>query len=80
MPDYEDGLYEIKGRVAIATLNRPEKMNALSHRLRGELLDALTTAEADENVRAVIIRGCGALLFGRLRPHAQRASGGERIR
>lgn len=57
--EYEDILYESKGRIAIVTLNRPEKMNALSHRLRGELFHALKAAEADAAVRAIIIRGAG---------------------
>jgi enoyl-CoA hydratase/carnithine racemase len=41
------------------TLNRPEKRNALSHRLRGELFAALRAADADRDVRVVIIRGAG---------------------
>ena len=59
MPEYEDILYETRGRLAIVTLNRPEKMNALSHRLRAELFDALKVAEADDGVHVVIIRGAG---------------------
>jgi len=59
MTEYEDILYETKGRLGIVTLNRPEKMNALSHRLRAELFDALKVAEADEGVHVVIIRGAG---------------------
>jgi enoyl-CoA hydratase len=57
--EYRDVLYETKGRLAIVTLNRPEKMNALSHRLRGELFDALKTAEANPDVRVIIVRGAG---------------------
>src|SRR5713101_5620051 len=57
--DYRDVLYETKGRLAIVTLNRPEKMNALSHRLRAEMFDALKTAENDPGVRVAIIRGAG---------------------
>jgi enoyl-CoA hydratase len=41
------------------TLNRPKKRNALSHRLRGELFAALRAADADPDVRVVIIRGGG---------------------
>ena len=41
------------------TLNRPEKRNALNHALRGELLDALRTADADPAVRVSIVRGAG---------------------
>jgi enoyl-CoA hydratase len=41
------------------TLNRPEKRNALSNALRGELFEALHDAEADDNVHVTIIRGAG---------------------
>lgn len=41
------------------TLNRPKKRNALSHRLRGELFAALRAADADPDVRVIIIRGGG---------------------
>ncbi len=41
------------------TLNRPDKRNALSHPLRGAVLDALRSADADPDVRVMIIRGAG---------------------
>jgi enoyl-CoA hydratase len=41
------------------TLNRPEKRNALNHTIRGELLHALETGDADRDVRVQIIRGAG---------------------
>ena len=41
------------------TLNRPHKRNALSHRLRSELFDALRAADADPAIRVVVIRGAG---------------------
>jgi enoyl-CoA hydratase len=41
------------------TLNRPTKRNALSHRLRTELFAALRTADANREVRVVVIRGAG---------------------
>ena len=41
------------------TLNRPEKRNALSNELRGELFDALRRADGDETVRVSIVRGAG---------------------
>lgn len=42
------------------TLNRPEKRNALNHQLRGELMHALQAADADPNVRVMIVRGAGS--------------------
>ncbi len=41
------------------TLNRPEKRNALSNELRGELFDALRAADRDDTVRVMIVRGAG---------------------
>jgi enoyl-CoA hydratase len=40
-------------------LNRPDKRNALSNALRGELFDALRKADADPNIGAIIIKGNG---------------------
>ena len=42
------------------TLNRPKKRNALSNPLRTELFDALHRADADREVRVVILRGAGS--------------------
>jgi len=56
---YDNLLYEIEDRVATITLNRPEKVNALSYALRLELYDALKTAERDTDVGCIIIKGAG---------------------
>jgi enoyl-CoA hydratase len=42
------------------TLNRPEKRNALSNALRGELFTALHAADVDREVRVIVIRGAGS--------------------
>ena len=47
-----------RGRARI-TLNRPEKLNALSRRLQGELATALRDADEDNRVHSIIIRGAG---------------------
>lgn len=47
------------GRVARITLNRPEKMNALSQELLFELTDALHDLEADASAHVIILRGNG---------------------
>ncbi len=47
------------GRVGRITLNRPEKMNALSQELLFELNDVLHDLEADDSVRVIILRGAG---------------------
>ena len=41
------------------TLNRPEKRNALNHALRGGILEALREADADPEIRVMIVRGAG---------------------
>ena len=41
------------------TLNRPEKRNALSNPLRGELFAALEAADRDPEVRVIVLRGAG---------------------
>lgn len=47
------------GAVLTLTLNRPEKRNALNDVLVQALKDALVAADADENLRAIVIRGAG---------------------
>jgi methylglutaconyl-CoA hydratase len=48
-----------QGVIRIIELNRPEKRNALNDELISELKSALREADADESVRAVVIRGAG---------------------
>jgi enoyl-CoA hydratase/carnithine racemase len=52
-------LFEKLGAVARITLNRPEKLNALSGELLGELSACLEQARNDDEVRAVILTGAG---------------------
>ena len=59
MDDYGDVTYEVKDRVGIITLNRPEKLNALSNALTAGMAKALTDAQEDQEVRAVIVTGAG---------------------
>lgn len=53
-------IYTIEGAVALLTLNRPEKRNALNDALIHALKDALRDADHDENVRVIVITGAGA--------------------
>jgi enoyl-CoA hydratase len=57
--DFETILYEKEGGKARITLNRPEKLNALSMRLQRELNTALWEADNDAAVHVIIIRGAG---------------------
>jgi enoyl-CoA hydratase len=50
---------EVIDGIAVITLNRPEKMNALTGAMVQDLLSALEGAEADPSVHAAVIRGAG---------------------
>ena len=52
-------LFEQREHVARITLNRPEKLNALSGELLTELVAAFDRAAADDDVRAVVLTGSG---------------------
>src|SRR5580658_2393526 len=56
---YEAILYETRGPVAIITLNRPERLNAIGAAVREEVHQAIETAHQDDTVRAAIITGAG---------------------
>ena len=56
---YDYLIYEALERVARITLNRPEKLNALSIGLQTEIVHAAKAAEADPEIHAVILRGAG---------------------
>ena len=60
---YQELIYEVDDRVAILTLNRPERMNALSKRLVDETIAAIAEADADGEVRVIIITGAGGKAF-----------------
>jgi enoyl-CoA hydratase len=51
--------YEVDGHIARIWLNRPHKMNSVSQQLLQELDEARVRAEADDNVRVMVIRGRG---------------------
>lgn len=57
--DYRNLICEIKGKVNYITLNRPEKLNALSKALRVELDAALAEAENNVDVSVIVIKGAG---------------------
>ena len=51
--------YERRGAIAVLTLNRPEKLNAINAAMIDELSRALDTAEADGLVRVIVVAGAG---------------------
>ena len=60
MPSQEATRYTVKQGAAWITLNRPEARNALSAVLVNELYDHLATANADDQVRSIVITGEGS--------------------
>ncbi len=59
----ETVLTQIADGIASVTLNRPEAMNALSKALRHRLYEVMTTLDADDTVRAIVLTGAGTRAF-----------------
>jgi enoyl-CoA hydratase/carnithine racemase len=58
MPNTET-LYQLSGRVATITLNRPDKLNAWTAVMESEVRGHFTEAEKDDNVRVIVLTGAG---------------------
>ena len=56
---YRDCIYELRDGVAIVTLNRPERLNAISPVLVHELLDIVERGARDDEVHVLLITGAG---------------------
>jgi enoyl-CoA hydratase/carnithine racemase len=59
MTDFEEIRAEAADGVLTITLNRPERLNAFTETMRRELIAAFDLADADDDVRAVIVTGEG---------------------
>jgi enoyl-CoA hydratase/carnithine racemase len=59
MSAYEDILYEVKDRVALITLNRPDKLNAWTAPMQASVKRAIIDAAKDDNVRVIVVTGAG---------------------
>src|SRR3546814_15381369 len=57
--EFETILYEVDDRVATITLNRPDRLNAVSPAMARELRSAYAAAEADEDVWTLLITSPG---------------------
>jgi enoyl-CoA hydratase/carnithine racemase len=55
----QETLYQVAGRVATITLHRPDKLNAWTATMDQEVRAAMYQADADENVRVIILTGAG---------------------
>jgi len=61
--EYEHILVDVEDRVAVITLNRPEKLNAMNQKLNKELHQAVQEANADENIGCIVLTGSGDKAF-----------------
>jgi enoyl-CoA hydratase/carnithine racemase len=59
MSAYEDILYDVKDRIAVITLNRPDKLNAWTAPMQASIKRAIVDASKDDNVRVIVITGAG---------------------
>ncbi|HLX37979.1 MAG TPA: crotonase/enoyl-CoA hydratase family protein, partial [Candidatus Binataceae bacterium] len=56
---YQTIHYDIADNILTITLNRPEKLNAFTREMMLEMIDAFDQADADDNIRAIIVTGAG---------------------
>lgn len=63
MNEYKNLLLERREKIAIITINRPDKLNALNRETIDELHDVLEQCDADKDVRVIIITGSGQKAF-----------------
>ncbi|MBI4283955.1 MAG: enoyl-CoA hydratase [Chloroflexi bacterium] len=55
----EEVIFEKEGNIAIMTLNRPEKLNALTTEMRQPMAEAVAKVHADDDIRVLIVTGAG---------------------
>jgi len=59
MPNFQSILYDVADHVASLTLNRPDRLNALNKEALVEINEAMDLAEADADVRVIVVHGAG---------------------
>lgn len=57
--DYETIIYDVEDNILTLTLNRPDKLNAFNVDMMNEMIDAFDKADADDDVKAIIVTGAG---------------------
>ncbi|MFB9261910.1 enoyl-CoA hydratase/isomerase family protein [Bradyrhizobium erythrophlei] len=55
--------YEVRGKIAVLTLDEPDKLNALTTGIRTGILEGLKRADQDDAVRVTVITGAGGKAF-----------------
>jgi enoyl-CoA hydratase/carnithine racemase len=63
MTSFTQIIVDKKNGVATITLNRPEKLNAYTRHMQGEIIAAMDDIDADDDIRAVIFTGAGDRSF-----------------
>ena len=56
---YEQILFDRQGRVGVITLNRPERLNAWTWKMAGEITEAITRCNDDDGIGAIVLTGAG---------------------
>ncbi|MBI2395365.1 MAG: crotonase/enoyl-CoA hydratase family protein [Deltaproteobacteria bacterium] len=59
MTSFSSIAYEVSGRVATITLNRPHRLNAIDERMPDEIAAAVAAANADKGVHVIVLTGAG---------------------
>ena len=57
--EYRDLLFDVTDHIATITLNRPERLNAITGGMLASFSEALRECDRDRGVRAIIITGAG---------------------
>lgn len=84
MSDFSTITYGVTGRVATITLNRPERLNAISSKMPREIREAVEIAARDNDVHVIVVTGAGrAFCAGydleQAAASADRAAGGQDV-
>lgn len=58
-PAYDEILFEQRGRVGLITLNRPQRLNAWTYHMGGEMMDAIERCNDDPGIGAIVVTGAG---------------------
>ena len=57
--DYQDIKTDLAEQILTITLNRPDRLNAFTLRMKDEVVHALAEADRNDDIRAVIVTGAG---------------------
>src|SRR2546428_13954540 len=60
---YQTLLFDVRDGVAVITINRPDKLNALNDQVMAELADVAERLATDDDIRGAILTGAGPKAF-----------------